>query len=245
VQNGGLNMVSDLPWTIKGGLSVQSSGGGVPLYLFNSSGTQVGYADNSGNWNINGGVLFDSSGVYSGTAMNASGLLLGSGQNAVLGLLGTGLFAYHTGTDGSAALTVQQDTVGSAGPLQVWRGTNSLAYASMDQLGDLTLNSVIGASGTLTLNNGSGTAVSTLGNLQVGGTAFFTNNVAIKQTLTVGSTLWPSNGVAFAQQSSTPNAATIGGVSGSVTNHLLLNRNGLLIDFWSDGTTVYSKQLAP
>lgn len=42
-----------------------------------------------------------------------------------------------------------------------------------------------------------------------------------------------------------PLAATIGGSVGSVTNHMLLNVGGKLMDYWSDGTSLYSKQLAP
>lgn len=44
--------------------------------------------------------------------------------------------------------------------------------------------------------------------------------------------------------SSVPTASQIGG-SGTQTNHLLVNFNGVLVDYWANGTTVWSKQLAP
>jgi (2Fe-2S) ferredoxin len=77
------------------------------------------------------------------------------------------------------------------------------------------------------------------------GTSQTTNTTIPGGTLTVGSTISATNGYYFPQQSSAPTAASIGGTVGSVTNHLMLNVNGLLIDYWSDGTTLYSKQLAP
>jgi hypothetical protein len=46
-------------------------------------------------------------------------------------------------------------------------------------------------------------------------------------------------------QTTAPTAAQIGGVVGSVTNHLMVNVGGALIDYWSDGTTLYSRRLAP
>jgi hypothetical protein len=51
--------------------------------------------------------------------------------------------------------------------------------------------------------------------------------------------------VTLQQESLTPSAASIGGTVGSVTNHVMKNVNGALVDYWSDGTTVWSKQLAP
>ena len=77
------------------------------------------------------------------------------------------------------------------------------------------------------------------------GTGQTTNTTIPGGTLTVGSTISATNGYYFPQQSSAPTAASIGGTVGSVTNHLMLNVNGLLIDYWSDGATLYSKQLAP
>ena len=77
------------------------------------------------------------------------------------------------------------------------------------------------------------------------GTRQTTNTTIPGGTLTVASTITATNGYYFPQQSSAPTAASIGGTVGSVTNHLMLNVNGLLIDYWSDGTTLYSKQLAP
>ena len=53
-----------------------------------------------------------------------------------------------------------------------------------------------------------------------------------------------SGGIHFSQQSA-PTAAAIGGTVGSVTNHVLLNVNGALTAYWSDGTTLWSKILAP
>jgi len=55
-----------------------------------------------------------------------------------------------------------------------------------------------------------------------------------------------TNGFYFPQDANiAPTAAFIGGTVGSVTNHLLKNVGGSLIDYWSDGTTLWSKQIAP
>jgi lysophospholipase L1-like esterase len=54
-----------------------------------------------------------------------------------------------------------------------------------------------------------------------------------------------ANTVHFPMNVATPTATSIGGVVGSVTNHLMLNVHGRLMDYWSDGTTLYSKQIAP
>ena len=56
--------------------------------------------------------------------------------------------------------------------------------------------------------------------------------------------IFPPGGV-YLKAATAPTAATIGGSVGSVTNHLLMNVGGSLIDYWSDGTTLYSKRLAP
>jgi hypothetical protein len=57
--------------------------------------------------------------------------------------------------------------------------------------------------------------------------------------------LTATNGFWYPQGTNTaPSAALVGGDS-THTNHLLKNVGGGLIDYWSDGTTVYSKQLAP
>lgn len=55
-----------------------------------------------------------------------------------------------------------------------------------------------------------------------------------------------TNGLFLPQGTNTaPTAAIIGGTVGSVTNHLIKNVGGGLIDYWSDGATLWSKQLAP
>jgi len=54
-----------------------------------------------------------------------------------------------------------------------------------------------------------------------------------------------TNGVEWLQQTTTPAAADIGGTVGSVTNHVLVNYNGALYDYYSDGTTVWNKKLSP
>jgi hypothetical protein len=54
-----------------------------------------------------------------------------------------------------------------------------------------------------------------------------------------------TNGVQYLQQASAPTASDVGGTVGSVTNHLIRNVNGQLIDYWADGTTLNSKTLAP
>jgi hypothetical protein len=55
-----------------------------------------------------------------------------------------------------------------------------------------------------------------------------------------------TNGFRLPQASAFPTAAVIGGVVGSVTNHMLVNKGGILYDCWSDGTTAYTpKALSP
>ena len=54
-----------------------------------------------------------------------------------------------------------------------------------------------------------------------------------------------TNGVQYLQAASAPTASDIGGTVGSITNHLIRNVNGQLIDYWSDGVTVHNKTLAP
>lgn len=65
-------------------------------------------------------------------------------------------------------------------------------------------------------------------------------------TVSISSIVSATNGVFFVQGTNTaPTAAFIGGTVGSKTNHLLKCVGGGLIDYWSDGTTLWSKQLAP
>lgn len=65
-------------------------------------------------------------------------------------------------------------------------------------------------------------------------------------TAAVKGTVTATNGFYFPQGTNTaPTAANIGGTVGSVTNHLMKNVGGVLIDYWSDGTTLWSKVLAP
>ncbi len=65
----------------------------------------------------------------------------------------------------------------------------------------------------------------------------------------LGSAGWTAspvvNAIGFSQVASPPSAYEIGGTPGSATNHLLRNVGGVMFDFWSDGTAVYSKQIAP
>ena len=49
----------------------------------------------------------------------------------------------------------------------------------------------------------------------------------------------------YPQTANPPTAAAIGGMVGSVTNHMLVNVGGVLSDYYSDGTTVWSQPLAP
>ena len=50
----------------------------------------------------------------------------------------------------------------------------------------------------------------------------------------------------FLQKSNAPTASDIGGgISVGYTNYMDRNVNGIRLTFWTDGTTVYSKQLAP
>lgn len=62
----------------------------------------------------------------------------------------------------------------------------------------------------------------------------------------IGGIVTPTNGVVYPQPgNSAPLAGDIGGSAGSSTNHMLRNVGGSLIDYWSDGSTVWSKQIAP
>lgn len=72
----------------------------------------------------------------------------------------------------------------------------------------------------------------------VGGVEVNTGTQGAVTNLTAG-------GVRFPQLPTAPTAAQIGGTVGSVTNHMLVNVGGGLIDYYSDGTTLWSKQLSP
>lgn len=71
------------------------------------------------------------------------------------------------------------------------------------------------------------------------------NWVEVATNLLCDNIITATNGYYLPQMSAAPTAASIGGSVGSVTNHLLKNVNGALIDYYSDGTTLWSKQLAP
>lgn len=62
--------------------------------------------------------------------------------------------------------------------------------------------------------------------------------------LNIGKT-YLTNGLIFLQHASAPTAGEIGGTVGAITNHLTRNVTGKLTNYWSDGTTLWSKQLAP
>ena len=53
-----------------------------------------------------------------------------------------------------------------------------------------------------------------------------------------------TNGFKF-YSNTAPTAASIGGTVGAKTNHLVQNVGGNLVDYYSDGTTLWSKQLVP
>lgn len=56
----------------------------------------------------------------------------------------------------------------------------------------------------------------------------------------------PTRGTSFLQGVNVaPTPQQIGGTVGIITNHLLKNVNGSLIDYYSDGTTLWTKQLVP
>jgi hypothetical protein len=57
--------------------------------------------------------------------------------------------------------------------------------------------------------------------------------------------IYLTNGVIFLQHASAPTAGDIGGTVGVTTNHLIRNVMGNLTNYWSDGTTLWSKRLAP
>lgn len=70
------------------------------------------------------------------------------------------------------------------------------------------------------------------------------NNMSINQGNF--SVIYVTNGFSYLQKSSAPTVSDIGGTVGSVTNHLIINVNGVLYDYWSDGVTLYGpKQLSP
>jgi len=54
-----------------------------------------------------------------------------------------------------------------------------------------------------------------------------------------------SNNLIFIQQNTAPIAGDIGGSVGSVTNCVIRNVNGILNGYYSDGVTLWTKQLAP
>lgn len=54
-----------------------------------------------------------------------------------------------------------------------------------------------------------------------------------------------TNGIQYLQRDTAPTAADVGGSVGVSTNYFVRNVNGQLISYWSDGTTLYSKVLAP
>ena len=53
-----------------------------------------------------------------------------------------------------------------------------------------------------------------------------------------------NGGQLFSQQTLTPTVALVGGGNGK-TNFLTMNVNGALICYWSNGTNLWSKQIAP
>jgi len=75
------------------------------------------------------------------------------------------------------------------------------------------------------------------------------NTIGVKTqsiaTLIISNKIYFTNGMVFLQQNSAPVASDIGGTVGSVTNHLIRNVLGNLYDYYSDGTTLWTTQLAP
>jgi len=103
-------------------------------------------------------------------------------------------------------------------------------------------NICIGAFVDLPLSTGSGQL--NIGNLIQGTGAYNSQNTSSSNIVT-GGVVTIGGGLRYPQQHAAPTAASIGGTVGSVTNHLMMNVNGLLMDYWSDGKTLYSKRLAP
>jgi hypothetical protein len=70
-------------------------------------------------------------------------------------------------------------------------------------------------------------------------------DLGLAGSIQASGTITATNGFYHPQVGASPTANAIGGTVGSVTNHLLLNRNGTLTDYWSDGASLWSKQIAP
>ena len=102
-------------------------------------------------------------------------------------------------------------------------------------IGDVYFGSVYG-------NGGSGGLLKST----AAGNLVMQNNAGTEGADLFTGSITATNGAYYLQGTNTaPTAAQIGGTVGSVTNHLIKNVGGALIDYWSDGTTLWSKQLAP
>jgi hypothetical protein len=178
--------------------------------------------------NANGGANV-AVGEYALTA-NTSGnenTAVGSGA---LGATTTGSYNVGLGSDAGANVTG-----GSSG--NTFIGPES-AYSFSSGSGNICLGSRV----DLPLSTGSGQL--NIGNL-IQGTGAYNSQSASSSNLVTGGVVTIGGGLRYPQQSAAPTAASIGGTVGSVTNHLIMNVNGQLTDYWSDGKTLYSKRLAP
>ena len=193
-------------------------------------GFQSGNSTTTGSQNVGIGedALISETSGFDNTAVGAGALggLTESGYNVALG-----------NSAGASATGAQNTLLGTAAGSGLTSGSGNIVLGAFV---DLPSNA---GSGQLNIGNlifGAG-----LYNDTVMSSAPVSGTVQINGDLSASGKMTPTNGVCFPMATSAPTAASIGGTQGSVTNHLMLNVNGLLMDYWSDGTTLYSKQLAP
>jgi hypothetical protein len=151
-------------------------------------------------------------------------------QNLVLVNDGTNVWAVRT--NGVGRVLVSDLAVGNTG--------NNFTIGSLKG----TTLAIGNAYNQLVANDSSGTSIGYLNSVGI-----HCNIVPQESNCLLGSDThpWPltAQSSRFIQQASAALAADIGGTVGSVTNSMIRNVNGATVLYWSDGTTLYSKQLAP
>jgi lysophospholipase L1-like esterase len=149
---------------------------------------------------------------------------------------------YYSYTNGMPALSLRSDFIhlNAAGYSAVAAGVLQSSFMGWNQ-------TVLTAGRCLQLLAGS--VRMNLGGLGSGWNTIYgqdgTFGGAVNAVAANAGTVTATNGCYFPMITTAPTAASLGGRVGSVTNHQVANVNGLLIDYWSDGVTLYSKQLAP
>ena len=152
------------------------------------------------------------------TALGGGG---GVATNVYQSAAGTGIaivtngLLYTISATGTGSQTPLVGDVNMAGYGMTNGGT--LSVSNLNLSSDLTL------SGTLNVSN------MTIGSITGDALSISTTSV--------------SNGVVYLQRSSAPTAADIGGAVGTTTNYMILNLNGALMKYWSDGTTLWSQEI--